>query len=101
MRMSQFLADQRVDFETLVHPPAFSAQHLAKYLHVPGRQVAKAVLLADTKGYLLAVLPATHYIDTDILDAVLGGPVRLAQNRELSEMFRDCEQGVVPSFGSL
>src|SRR5438094_78435 len=99
MRMPQYLSEHHVDFETIVHPPAYGAQKLAKYLHVPGRQVAKTVLLAGPEDYILAVLPATHLIDTESLAAALGGPVRLADHEELVKIFPDCEQGVVPPLG--
>lgn len=101
MRVSQFLSDNRISFETLVHPPAFTAQKRAKYLHVPGRTVVKTVLLAGPEDYVLAVLPATHHIDTAALSKALGGPVRLADGKEVIEVFRDCEWGVVVPFGTL
>lgn len=101
MRVPEYLAEQRVRFETLQHAPAFSAQQRAKHLHIPGRQVAKSVLLAAPDGLVLAVLPATHQIDTVRLGSDLGGPVRLADDREMADVFRDCEWGVVPPFGTL
>jgi Ala-tRNA(Pro) deacylase len=101
MRIVDLLAAQRIDFEPLPHPPAYTAQKLAKYLHVSGHQVAKSVLLRGPAGYLLAVLPATHQIDTEALARELGGPVRLASDREMAEVFRDCEWGVAPPFGTL
>jgi Ala-tRNA(Pro) deacylase len=101
MRVPDFLAEQRVAFETLLHPLAYTAQKRAKYLRVPGRQVAKSVLLAGPQGYFLAVLPATHQIDTAVLARELGGPVRLAGEREIRAVFPDCEWGVVPPFGRL
>ncbi len=101
MRVPDYLAEQQVRFETLLHPPAFTASQRAKVLHIPGRQVAKCVLLAAGQGFLLAVLPATHQIDTDVLARELGGPVRLADDREAAQLFRDCEWGVVPPFGTL
>jgi Ala-tRNA(Pro) deacylase len=101
MRVPDYLAEQQVRFETLWHAPAFSAQQRAKVLHVPGRQVAKSVLLAAAEGFLLAVLPATHQIDPFRLAHELGGPVRLADDREIARVFRDCEWGVVPPFGTL
>jgi Ala-tRNA(Pro) deacylase len=101
MRIDSFLAERAVPFEPLAHPPAFSAQKRAKHLHVPGAQVAKAVLLRGPAGHLLAVLPATHQVDTARLARELGGPVRLADDREVAEVFRDCEWGVVPPFGTL
>jgi Ala-tRNA(Pro) deacylase len=100
MRVPVFLNEHHVPFETIVHPPAFTAQKRARFLHVPGKQVAKTVLLAGPHGYLLAVLPATHHVDTEALTRTLGGPVRLADSHEIPAVFRDCEWGVVPPFGT-
>jgi Ala-tRNA(Pro) deacylase len=101
MRIADFLAARRVAFESLYHPPAFTAQKLAKYLHVKGERVAKGVLLRGPHGYLLAVLPATHRIDLEAVAAHAGGPVRVASEQEVACVFRDCEWGVVPPFGNL
>lgn len=100
MRISDYLIELRIDFERLSHPPAYSAQKRAKYLHLPGRQVAKSVLMAGPAGYFLAVLPATHRIDTKALAEQLAGPVRLANDREIAAVFCDCEWGVVSPFGT-
>lgn len=101
MGLCQFLAEQHIPFERLVHPPAFTAQKRAHFLHVSGRQVTKSVLLRSAGQYLLAVLPATRHVDTNSLVARFGGPVGLAELREVTELFRDCEWGVVPPFGRL
>ncbi len=101
MRLPEFLAEQRVPFETLVHPPAFTAQKRARFLHVSGRHVAKNVLLAGPDGYLLAVLPAVDHVDTDKLSREFGGWVRVADDREIARVFADCEWGAVPPFGTL
>jgi Ala-tRNA(Pro) deacylase len=101
MRVPEFLRDQEVAFETVLHPPAFTAQKRAHCLHVPGRSLAKSVLLHGPAGYLLAVLPATEHVDLAVLARVLGGPVRLASDLEIAEVFRDCEWGVLTPFGAL
>jgi Ala-tRNA(Pro) deacylase len=101
MRVADFLADKTITYETLLHPPAFTAQKRAKFLRLSGREVAKSVLLFGPREYLLAVLPATKHIDTGRLAEALGGPVRLADNEEVARIFWDCEWGVVPPFGSL
>jgi Ala-tRNA(Pro) deacylase len=101
MLIADFLQARQVEFEPLPHPPAFSAQVRAKYLRLPGREVAKCLLLHGPAGYLLAVLPATHQVDTASLTDTLGGPVRLAAGEEVAAVFRDCEWGVVPPFGTL
>jgi Ala-tRNA(Pro) deacylase len=101
MRVPQFLAEQRIPYEMLRHPPAFSAQHRAKYLHVSGRQVVKAVLLVGPPGYFLAILQAACQVDTAQLEHAFAGPVRLATAAEVAEVFRDCEWGAGAPFGTL
>ena len=101
MSVAEFLTDHQVPFETIYHAPAFSAQKRAKYLHTPGKQVAKCVLLVNPSGYLLAVLPASSQINLELLSTQLSESVRLAEDREIAWVFRDCEWGVVPPFGTL
>src|SRR5262245_2120026 len=101
MRLVEYLDEQCVPFQTLLHPTAFTAQRLAKYLRIRGSRVARAVLLHSPDGYLLAVLPATHRIDLPRLASFWGGPLRLASQGEAARVFRDCEWGVVSPFGNL
>ncbi|MBY0524037.1 MAG: YbaK/EbsC family protein [Gemmataceae bacterium] len=97
--MPAILSDCHVPFETMIHPPAYTATKRAKYLHLPGAQVAKCVLLRAPAGFVLAVLPATRHVDTIKLEAAFEGPVRLATTAEVADVFRDCEWGVVAPFG--
>jgi Ala-tRNA(Pro) deacylase len=101
MRVAAFLEQNHVECETLLHPPAYTAQKRARFLHVPGRQVAKSVLLRTSSGYLVAVLPATHQIDTEALGVALGERVQVAPADEVAGIFPDCEWGTVPAFGTL
>jgi Ala-tRNA(Pro) deacylase len=90
-----------VPFETVVHPPSFTAQKLAKHLHVSGRHVAKSVLLASDGAYYLAVLPAVLRVDLTAVAEQLGFPVRLAGEHDVVRLFSDCEWGAVTPFGHL
>jgi Ala-tRNA(Pro) deacylase len=100
MLISDYLRQHRVHFELLLHRPASCASRRAGTLGVPGRQVAKAVLLHAGSRYLLAVLPATHRIDLRKLEQCLElRGVRLAGEAELDEVFRGCEHGAMPPFG--
>ena len=101
MRVAQYLSDQHIAFEEMVHAPAFTAQKLAKSLHISGRRVMKSVLLKGPRGFFLAVLPAAQRIDLPRLGASQGGPVRLATMEELFARFPDCECGAVMPFGRL
>jgi len=101
MHLAQHLRDQHVAFETLVHPPAYSAQRRAHYLRLSGKQVVKNVLLQGPGGYVLAILPATRRIDLARVAAHLGGPVRLASEDEITERFANCEWGVTAPLGTV
>ncbi len=101
MRVSEFLAEQQVHFETMMHAPAFTATRLAKFLQVPGKQVVKSVLLASSNGFLVAVLPATLRVNLDVVTHHFETPVRLATEKELGDLFRDCEHGALTPFGRL
>jgi Ala-tRNA(Pro) deacylase len=101
MRVAAFLQQQQVEFEFLPHAPAYSAQQRAKHLHLPGALVAKALLLRSPTSFYLTVLPSTHQVDTVWLSLALEQPVRLASDREMADVFPDCEFGVAPPFGAL
>jgi Ala-tRNA(Pro) deacylase len=101
MRVAQFLADQHIAYEEMLHPPAFTSQKLAKSLHISGRQVVKSILLKGPQGFFLAVLPAPKLIDLAKLSTQFAGPVRLATVAELCEHFADCEWGALMPFGRL
>jgi Ala-tRNA(Pro) deacylase len=100
----EFLRSRRVWFEELLVQPASSSTKRAHNMHVPGRMVAKTVLVKAGDRFVLAVLPCTSRIDLGPLSAVLGlsgSDVRLATTDELLGIFTDCEPGVVPPFGKL
>lgn len=101
MRVSQFLEDQHVAFEEMLHPPAFSAQRRARWLHISGRRVMKSVLIKGPRGFFVAVLAAAQRIDLARLGSAMGGAVRLATENELREHFTDCEWGSMMPFGRL
>lgn len=102
MRLDEFLTDHRVPFQRLHHPPVYTANRVAQVLHVPGREMAKTVLVRAGQGYVLTVLPATHRVDLDRLRQDLHeDEVDLASESEMEQLFPDCERGAMPPFGSM
>ena len=100
MTIRSYLQSRAVDFDFLLHRPTHSATHLAGSLHVSGRSVAKGVLVRAGDNYVLAVVPATHRVDTARLSQVLGVPeIRIATEAEVGQVFADCEAGALPPFG--
>jgi Ala-tRNA(Pro) deacylase len=104
MYVEDFLRSHHVWFEALLHQPVSSATKLASSVHVPGRGVAKTVLVKGGKRFVLAVLPATARIDLDLLGRALGidaSELRLANSDEVLQQIDNCEPGVIPPFGRL
>jgi Ala-tRNA(Pro) deacylase len=101
-RLESFLRDNRVPFEEQHHPRAVSAQQVAASEHIPGRMLAKTVMvLADGQMVMLA-LPAPYQVDLEEAAAALGvDEARLAEEEEFADTFLDCEVGAMPPFGNL
>jgi len=102
MKLDEFLTNRHVPFTRLPHRPVYAANRVAQSLHVPGREMVKTVLVRTAHGHALAVLPATHRVDLDLLRRDLGEEVvGLASEGEMEQLFPDCERGSMPPFGSL
>jgi Ala-tRNA(Pro) deacylase len=100
-RLKNLLEEQKIHYSLVMHPPTFTAQEDAAALHVPGKEVAKTVVLHGAKGMYVAVLPASHRVEFTKMSAVAGDTVRLASEEELGKLFPDCELGAMPPFGEL
>jgi Ala-tRNA(Pro) deacylase len=94
-----FLRQHDIDYELVSHPRSVSSSHTAELAHVPGAQLAKSVLLEDESGYLMAVIPSTHRVDLGKLHHQLQRRVGLAIEREVTEIFSDCDPGAIPAIG--
>ena len=101
-RLRQYLDENRVPYEAHMHPVAYTAQQVAAEEHVPGRMMAKTVIVHTGDGFAMAVLPAPMRVDLAALRSALDQPnVRLATEAEFASLFPDSETGAMPPFGNL
>lgn len=102
-RLAEYLDREQASYDTRQHAEAFTAQEVAAKSHVPGRDVAKVVVVrGETGEYLMAVLPAPCRLDLEALAAAAGaGRLSLASEAEVRRLFPDCEAGAMPPFGRL
>jgi Ala-tRNA(Pro) deacylase len=101
-RLEQVLRENNIPFETMTHAQAYTMPEVAAALHVPGRQVAKVVVVkADGKTVML-VVSASHRLNFAQVRAFLGAKkVSLAEEEEFADLFPDCATGAMPPFGNL
>ena len=97
--VQSFLARERVRYDTLEHEHTRDSMHSAQAAGIPGDRLAKCVVLEDDRGFLMAVIPATHKVDLGAIHLALNRNLGLATDRELLELFKDCEPGAVPPLG--
>lgn len=100
-RVLDHLATQRVEYDVVAHPPAWSSQETAAKAHIPGQCLAKSVVLEDDAGYLLAVIPADSHVDLALLHHMTHRRLGLASEYELAALFDDCDLGAIPPLGTL
>ncbi|MHC4324485.1 MAG: aminoacyl-tRNA deacylase [Planctomycetota bacterium] len=102
MRVTEYLDKSAIHYEVSEHPPAFTAQQMAAVEHEPGRYVAKPVIIKADGEYIMCVLAACYKIDLGALKSQLGAKsVELAEEKEIGDIFDDCELGAEPPFGNL
>src|SRR5882724_11566181 len=97
--VQEHLSRESVRYEVISHEHTRDSSHSAQAAHIPGDQLAKCVILEDGEGYLMAVLPATHKVDLGAVHRQLNRKVGLATDREIADLFRDCEPGAIPPLG--
>ncbi|WP_029214528.1 aminoacyl-tRNA deacylase [Kallotenue papyrolyticum] len=101
-KLEAYLREQGVAYELHHHAQAFTAQEVAQREHVPGRRVAKVVVVWADGAPAMLVLPAPFKVDLEHLAETLGAQhVRMAREDELAVVFPDCELGAMPPFGNL
>jgi Ala-tRNA(Pro) deacylase len=94
-----YLDREGVHYDVIAHAATRDAAHTAQAARVPGDRLAKSVVLEDDSGYLMAIIPASHRLDLQAIGRELSRELVLANERELAELFEDCEPGAVPPLG--
>jgi len=101
-KLKEFLDSHKVKYVTINHSTAYTAQEIAASAHIPGKEIAKTVMVKIDGKMAMAVLPASFRVDFDHLKQVTGaGKVELATEKEFEDMFPGCEVGAMPPFGNL
>ncbi|MDX9754048.1 MAG: YbaK/EbsC family protein [bacterium] len=102
VRTKEFLQRHHIAYTTIPHPPAYTAQEIAAEAHIPGKEMAKTVMVKLDGKLAMLVLPATTKIDFNRLKQCTGAQeVELARESEFLPLFPDCETGAMPPFGDL
>ncbi len=101
-KLKAFLDEHRVKYVSITHSRAYTAQEIAASAHIPGKELAKTVMVRLDDDLAMAVLPASYQVDFDLLKGATGArKVELATEDEFKDLFPECELGAMPPFGNL
>jgi len=101
-RVREYLMTHGIGYEIHEHAETYTAQELASVEHVPGRQVAKVVMLRIGPDLAMSVLRAPDHVSIGKARIVFGREdIRIASELDFLEAFPDCALGTVPPFGNL
>ena len=101
-KLKDYLDTNKIRYQTISHSTAYTAQQIAASAHIPGRELAKTVMVKIDDRMAMTVLPASYKVDFDLLKDVVGtSNVALASEKEFKDCFPDCEIGAMPPFGNL
>jgi Ala-tRNA(Pro) deacylase len=101
-KLRTFLDERKVKYLTITHSPAHTAQEIAASAHIPGKEMAKTVMVRIDGEMAMVVLPASMKVDfARLLDATGATDVELAHEKEFKDLFPGCAVGTMPPFGDL
>jgi len=100
--LKQFLDSQQIQYIVISHSVAYTAQGIAALAHIPGKELAKTVIVKIDGELAMAVVPASRHVDLVLLKSAAGATtVELAAEADFKGSFPDCETGAMPPFGNL
>lgn len=101
-KLKDYLEKNQVRYEVGYHERVYTSQEIAAAMHVPGKEMAKVVIVKADGKMIMLVLPASYRVDTKKLKKVLEcKKLGISKEKDFKELFPDCEVGAMPPFGNL
>lgn len=98
--LKRFLDDQNAAVQELPHKVTDTLAQTALACGIEGSQLARAIVLVDAQGPLMAVLPSNHLLDFDALCSQLNRNLEPVPADQLHGIFDDCELRCCPPLGA-
>ena len=100
--LMEYLDKHNIRYVVITHSRAYTAQGTAALAHIPGKELAKTVMVKLDDKLVMAVLPALFHVDLAMLKRATNANIaELASENEFQNCFPECEPGAMPPFGNL
>ncbi|ALP54458.1 hypothetical protein Tel_15600 [Candidatus Tenderia electrophaga] len=97
--IKQYLDGKHIIYTILEVPHFESPREAASLANIPPRSLYYPVVMRDTYGLMMAVMPASHKLNYERLSKLLHRNVSPAYQTQLSSVFADCQPGNIPPVG--
>lgn len=94
-----YLDQHQTRYTVVRHPTTLSSKQTAAAAHVPPEQIAKAVVVGDDRGFLMAVIPGNRHVQLHRLSDKFRRDFALVTEQRIAPIFKDCEVGAIPPLG--
>ncbi len=96
-KLQNYLNDSKVEWRSIKHPPAYTAAEIAALAHIPGKELAKCVVVKIDGKLAMVIEPSNVKLNLQALEQWFGTKqVELASEQEFKSAFPDCEPGAMP-----
>lgn len=101
-KLKEFLDENGIKYVSIRHSPAYTAQEVAASGHIPGRELAKTVIVRLDGRLAMVAVPASEQVSLERLKEAAGAKeAEIAEEAEFQDRFPGCELGAMPPFGNL
>ena len=97
--MKSYIEGRGVSYEVITHPASGSSHESAERAHVDEGHIAKAVILVDDQGAVMAVVPGSAWVKLSAVKDELDREMVLAEEEHAAGHFPDCDPGAIPPLG--
>ena len=101
-RLKDFLDKNGIQYILISHSRAYTAAAIGAITHIPGKVIAKTVMVKLDGKLAMVVVPGSRHVNLSALKTALGvHSALLVTEPEFASTFPDCEVGAMPPFGAL
>jgi Ala-tRNA(Pro) deacylase len=101
-RLANLLDQNNIHYQLIPHSDTYTSAATGAVTHIPGREIAKTVMVRVDGLPVMSVIPGSRHLDLNALKKELGTKdVQLMTELEFASAFPDCEIGAMPPLGLL
>jgi Ala-tRNA(Pro) deacylase len=97
--VKSYIDGRGVAYEVISHPASGSSHETAESAHVDEGHIAKGVILKDSAGAVMVVIPGDAWVNLSAIGKELDREMILAGEEEAAGYFPDCDPGAIPPLG--